>query len=167
MHILLVLDERAMQRRNELFRIALAQRFGADILDQQELEPVEKLRGRRLLLHPRNLADLVEQLERLGDEALLDAGEMHLHDRAHGLRVREADVVEEAAAQERVGQFLLVVGGDHHDRPPPRLDGFAGLVDEELHAVEFEQQIVGELDVRLVDLVDQQHRPRVCDEGVP
>jgi hypothetical protein len=38
-HILLVLDERAMQRRNELFRIALAQRLGADILGQQELEP--------------------------------------------------------------------------------------------------------------------------------
>src|SRR4029077_3398815 len=97
-HILLVLDERAMQRRNELFRIALAQRLGADILDQQELEPVEKLRGRRLLLHPRNLADLVEQLERLGYQALLDAGKMHLHDRAHGLRVGEADVVEETAA---------------------------------------------------------------------
>src|SRR5437016_13371246 len=79
-----------MQRRNEPPRIALAQRLGADILDQQELEPVEKLRGRRLLLHPRNLADFVEQLERLGYQALLDAGEMHLHDRAHALSVAES-----------------------------------------------------------------------------
>ena len=34
----------------------------------------------------------------------------------HGLGIGEADVVEEAAAQERVGQFLLVVRRDHHDR---------------------------------------------------
>ena len=32
-----------------------------------------------------------------------------------------------------------------------------GLVNEKLHAVEFLQQIVGKLDVRLVDLVDQEH----------
>ena len=31
------------------------------------------------------------------------------------------------------------------------------LVDVELHAVELLQQVVGELDVGLVDLVDQQH----------
>ena len=40
-------------------------------------------------------------------------------------------------------------------------DRLAGLVDIELHAVEFEQEIVGKLDVGLVDLVDQQHRPLV------
>ena len=42
------------------------------------------------------------------------------------------------------------------------------LVDEELHPVEFEQQVVGELDVGLVDLVDQHdHRPLVGLERVP
>ena len=92
---------------------------------------------------------------------------MHLDDRPHGVGIGKADVVEEAAAQERVGQFLLVVGGDDHQRPPPRLHGLAGLVDEELHAIEFEQQVVGEFDVGLVDLVDQQHRPLFGDEGVP
>ena len=46
-------------------------------------------------------------------------------------------------------------------------DGLAGFVDEELHAIEFLQQIVGKLDIGLVDLVDQQHRPLVRDEGVP
>jgi hypothetical protein len=35
--------------------------------------------------------------------------------------------VEEAAAQESLGPLLLIVRRDHHDRPPPRLDGFAGL----------------------------------------
>ena len=49
----------------------------------------------------------------------------------------------------------------------PRLHRLAGLVDEELHAIEFLQQIVRELDVGLVDLVDQQHRPLVGDEGLP
>ena len=39
-----------------------------------------------------------------------------------------------------------------------RLHRFAGLVDMELHAVELVQQVVGKLDVGLVDLVDQQHR---------
>ena len=75
--------------------------------------------------------------------------------------------MEEAAAQERVRQFLLVVRGDDHDRPAPRVHGLAGLVDEELHAIEFLQQVVGKLDVGLVDLVDQQHRPLVGDERVP
>jgi hypothetical protein len=50
------------------------------------------------------------------------------------------------------------------------LDGLhrlAGLVDEELHAIELEQQVVGKLDVRLVDLVDQQDRPLLRHERVP
>jgi hypothetical protein len=42
----------------------------------------------------------------------------------------------------------------------------ARLVDVELHAVEFEQEIVGELDVRLVDLVDQEHGA-LGGEGLP
>ena len=85
----------------------------------------------------------------------------------HRVGVGKADVVEEAAAQERVRQFLLVVRGDDDDRPAARLHRLAGLVDEELHAIEFLQQVVGKLDVGLVDLVDQQHRPLVGDEGVP
>ena len=37
----------------------------------------------------------------------------------------------------------------------------------ELHAVEFEQEVVRELDVGLVDLVDEQHGPRVERKRVP
>ena len=48
-----------------------------------------------------------------------------------------------------------------------RLHRLAGLVDVELHLVEFEQEIVGELDVGLVDLVDQQHRPLGRGERLP
>ena len=48
-----------------------------------------------------------------------------------------------------------------------RLDRLAGLVDVEFHAIEFEQQVVRELDVGLVDLVDQQHRPLLERERLP
>ena len=44
---------------------------------------------------------------------------------------------------------------------------FAGLIDEELHAIEFLKKIVRELDVGLIDLVDQKNRPFVRDEGLP
>ena len=85
----------------------------------------------------------------------------------HRVGIGKADVVEEAAAQERVGQFLLVVRRDDDDGTAARLHGLARLVDEELHAIEFLQQVVGELDVGLVDLVDQQHGALVGDERVP
>ena len=81
--------------------------------------------------------------------------------------VREADVVEEAAAQEGVRQLLLVVRGDDHHRPDLGLDGLVGLVDVELHPIEFLQEVVRELDVGLVDLVDQQHRPHVGSRTPP
>ena len=106
-------------------------------------------------------------LQRLGDQLLLDAGEVHVDDLLHRLGVGEADVVEEAAAQEGVRQLLLVVGGDDHHRADARLDGLVGLVDVELHPIELVQQVVGEFDVGLVDLVDQQHRPLGGVEGLP
>ena len=53
---------------------------------------------------------------------------------------------------------LFIVGGDDDDRSMHRADGLLGLIDMEFHAVEFEQKIVGEFDVRLIDLVDQQDR---------
>ena len=167
MHVLLVLQQRAVQRRDQLARIALPQHFRRDVLVQQQLEPVEQLRGRRLLLQARHFAHLEEDPQRFFHQALLDAGEVHVDDLVHGVGVGELDVVEEAAAQERVRQFLLVVRGDHHDRAQARLDVLAGLVDEEFHAIEFEQQIVREFDVGLVDLVDQQHRALVVGEGFP
>ena len=42
MHVLLVLEQGAMQRRNELLGIALAQNFRPDVFDHQELEPVQQ-----------------------------------------------------------------------------------------------------------------------------
>ncbi len=41
------------------------------------------------------------------------------------------------------------------------------LVDVELHAVELAQQVVGKLDVGLVDLVDQQHHLLIGIKRLP
>ena len=50
MHVLLVLEQRAVQRRDQLLRIALAQQLRADVLDHQQLQPIQKFRGRGLFL---------------------------------------------------------------------------------------------------------------------
>src|ERR1700733_7417024 len=167
MHVLLVFQQRAVQRRNQLARIAFPEHFRRDVLVEQQLEPVQKLRGRRFLLQARHFPHLEEDPQRLFHHALLDAGEMHVDDLVHGVDVGELDVVEKTTAQERVRQFLFVVRGDHHDRANLGLDALAGLVDEKLHAIEFKQQIVGKLDIGLVDFVDQQYRPLVMGEGFP
>ena len=52
LHVLLVLEERAIERRNELAGIALAQRFCRDVVDEQQLDPVEQFRGRGLFFSP-------------------------------------------------------------------------------------------------------------------
>src|SRR5262245_27923967 len=44
-HVLLVLQERPVQRRDQLPRVALAQRLGRDVLVQEQLDPVEQLGG--------------------------------------------------------------------------------------------------------------------------
>ena len=75
--------------------------------------------------------------------------------------------MEEAAAQERVRQFLFVVRGDDHDRALDRLHRLAGFVDVEFHPIELLQEVVGEFDVGLVDLVDQQHGQLGRGERLP
>ncbi len=75
--------------------------------------------------------------------------------------------MEEAATQEGIRQLFLVVRRDDDDGPVPGPDRLAGLVDEELHAIELLQEIVREFDIGLVDLVDQQDRPDIHGEGFP
>src|ERR1043166_1171129 len=45
MHVLLVLQQRAVQRRDQLSRIALAQHFRRHVLVEQEFQPVQQLRS--------------------------------------------------------------------------------------------------------------------------
>ena len=90
-----------------------------------------------------------------------------MEDALHLLLVRKVDIVEDAPAQEGVGQLLLGVGGDDDDGPLPGPDGLPGLRDVELHLVQLPQKVVGEFQVRLVDLVDQQDHLLFCGEGLP
>ena len=75
--------------------------------------------------------------------------------------------MEDAPAEEGVGQLLLGVGGDDDDGPLLGGDGLLGLGDVELHLVQLPQQVVGELQVRLVDLVDEQDHLLLRREGLP
>ncbi|MNE22620.1 hypothetical protein D3C80_1158370 [compost metagenome] len=75
--------------------------------------------------------------------------------------------MEEAAAQEGVRQLLFIVRGDDDDGADFGADRLVDLLDVELHAVEFLQQVVGEFDVGLVDLVDQQDGPSRGGESLP
>jgi len=75
--------------------------------------------------------------------------------------------LEKAPPQEGVGQFLFVVRGDDDHGAVQGAHGLAGFVHMELHPVEFLQQVVGKLDVGLVDLVDQQHHLGGCGKGLP
>src|SRR5271169_1057530 len=103
MDVLLVLEQRAVERRNELLRIIAAQSLGRDILGEQQLDPVEQLQGGRLFLEAGRLAHLEERRERLAQQLALQPRKMHIDDARHRGLVRKADVVKEATAQERVG----------------------------------------------------------------
>src|SRR5258708_37519592 len=74
MDVLLVLEQGAMQRRDELLGILGAQRVRRHVLDHQEFQPVEQLRRRGLLLEARHLADVVEDVERLAQQVALQLG---------------------------------------------------------------------------------------------
>src|ERR1051326_3744200 len=45
MHVLLVLQQRAVQRRDKFSRIAFAQRFRRHVLVEQQFQPVQQFRG--------------------------------------------------------------------------------------------------------------------------
>src|SRR6516162_11623859 len=147
-----------MQWRDQLCRVAGSEHLGGDVLDEQQLEPIEQLRSRGLFLQSRDLANVKKGGQRLVHEFVLQIGKMHVDDALHRLLIGKPDVVEKAAAEKGVRQFLLVIGSDDDDRAVPGVDRAPRLVDVELHPIELQQQIVGELDVGLVDLVDQQDR---------
>ena len=75
--------------------------------------------------------------------------------------------MKETATQEGIRQVFFIVGRDDHQRTVDGTDRFACFVDVKLHLVEFTQQVVGELNVRFVDLVDQQHHRFVRFKGLP
>src|SRR5262249_7278876 len=124
---------------------------------QQKPDPIKQLGGRGFFLQAGYLTDVEKDRQSLPHQFVLQIRKVHIDDPLHRLAVRKADVMEKAAAEKGVGKLLFVVRSDDDDRAVSGLDRAARLVDVELHTVEFEQQIVGKLDVGLVDLVDQQH----------
>ncbi len=68
-HVLLVLEERAVERRDDLLLIARGEHRRVDVFGEQQLQPVDQLRGRRLLLQSRRFANAKEGVQRLASEA--------------------------------------------------------------------------------------------------
>src|SRR5580658_7411301 len=112
MHVLLVLEQRTVERRYELLGIVAAQSLRRYILGEQQLYPVEQLRSGRLFLQAGRVAHLEEGRQRLAQQLAFQAGKMHVDDARHRGLVRKADVVKETAPQEGVRQLLLIVRGD-------------------------------------------------------
>ena len=137
------------------------------IVRHQQFQPVEQLRGGRLLLQAGNGAHIEKDFHSFLHQRLGDIGVVHTNNLAHGVAVGEIDEVKETAAQESVGQFFFVITGDNNNGAVLRLDGFAGLIDKKLHAIQLYQQVIGEFDIGLVHLVNQQHHLLVGIEGFP
>src|SRR5882762_1752280 len=81
--VLLVLEQRAVQRRDDGLAVLGSQGVGRNVLGEQELQPVEQLGGRGLFLQTRHLAHLEEDFERFAKERLLEPGKVHVHDLLH------------------------------------------------------------------------------------
>jgi hypothetical protein len=125
----------------------------------EDRDPVDELARRRALAQARHGAKLVEGHDGLVDEGVLDARVMHTDNALHQLLIGEVDEVKDAAPQERVRQLLLVVRRDDDDRALLRDDLVSRLGDDEAHAIDLVEQVVGELEVRLVHLVDEEDLP--------
>src|SRR5512132_2631583 len=128
-HVLFVLEQGAVQRRYHGLAIGAVQRLRRDVFCEQELQPVEQLRRRRLLLESRHVAQVEEHLEGLLQQRLLEPGKVHVDDARHRLAVGEPDVMEETASKKSVRQLLLVVRRDDDERPVPRDDRLLRFVD--------------------------------------
>src|ERR1700674_875076 len=83
MHVLLVLEQRPIERRNRGLVPRSTQRLGRNVLGQQQLQPIQQLRGRGLLLQAGHLADLEEHLEGGLQQALLDVRTRHVYAGMH------------------------------------------------------------------------------------
>src|SRR5690606_37139089 len=121
----------------------------------------------RFFLQPRYFTHVEEHIHGFAYQLGFDIGVMHIDDGFHGVAVGEVDVMEEAAAQERIRQFFFVVTGDQDNGPVFGHNALLGLVNKKLHFVDFQQQVVGEFDIGFVDFIDQQHHRLVGGKGLP
>src|SRR5690606_13564512 len=87
MHILLVLQQSVVMRRNRLSRIMITQDFRRNLIGHQQLQPVNLLRGGRLLLQPGRLANIEENIQGLPHQVVLNIREVNPNDVFHGLLI--------------------------------------------------------------------------------
>src|SRR5271155_1913802 len=157
--VLAGLEQRDQRRVNDL-------RLLAEIVDA---EPGERRRPVERLGHARDLLQvfLAQEPDHAGDlngeigvEARL-AGEQN---RRLAIDVGKIEIVVEAAAAQRVGEFAGCVRGQDHARDRERpYDAELGNRDLEVRQ-QLEQERL-EFLVGAVDLVDQQHRRRLAPDG--
>ena len=164
--IAFVLEEHTCEGNLTQIADASNRTITTEAVAEQQRQPTQQLRGARLLAEL-ELAELVEDLDRLRDDLRRGIREMCIDDHLHLLRVRERDVDEGAAAQECGGQLLLVVARDHDDRAVFRGHRPTQLGHLHFHPVELVQEIVREFEVRLVDLVDEDHGSLIAIERLP
>ena len=125
--------------------------------DLERRDPVDELARARALAQAAHLADLVERVDRLLDQRFVELRVMHAHDArissCSGKSMKWNTQRRRNASGSSFSLFEVMITTGRCLRH----DLFARLADEEAHAVELVQQVVRELEVRLVDLVDQQH----------
>ena len=124
-HVLLVLEQRAVQGRQRLLRIVAAQRLGRMSSATSSLSQSSSSEVDGFFFSPGVSRSSKNAASASASSSCFSRGKCTSTMRAHRRLVREADVVEEAAPQEGVGQLLLVVAGDDHERPVPRRDQLA------------------------------------------
>ncbi len=82
---------------------------------------------------------------------------MGAHDLLHQRLIREINIMKDTSAQESIRQLLLRIGSNDNDGPVLRLHRSLRLMNVEFHLIQLPEKIVGEFQIRLVDLVDQQN----------
>ena len=137
---------------------------GIDAAELERAEPVHQLARGGLFLDAVDRAQPIEGLHRLCEQRFVELVKVDADDLRHLLLRGEGDVVEDAAAQEGVGQLLFRVGRDDDDGALLCLDRFLCFGNVELHLVQLPEEVVGELKIGLVHLVDEQHHLLVGGE---
>src|SRR3990167_6270275 len=165
--VLLVLEERARERRELLREIHRAQLGFSDLSHDEELEPVYELARGWFFLESVYFPEVVKNAHRVFNELAFELRVMDLHYGLERIPVREADVVEEASPEEGVRQLLLVIGRDNYNGTLFCAYGFPELVTVELHPVELQKQVVRKFYIGLVYLVYEQHHLIIGFECLP
>lgn len=80
---------------------------------------------------------------------------MGMNDLAHHVRIGEGNVVEDAAAQESIRQFLFRIGRNDDNGPLFGADRLPRFGNVKFHAVQFPQEVIGKFQVRLIDFINE------------